>query len=300
MTPREIVAEAWTIATRERQLWWWGFMASLFQTLLNIKLLGYQAYFVYAYWNKIDAGLLDDFIWLYRVTSLNVTVGVAALFGVLLCIEFFMPHLTEGAIIGLSAKSYEKQEMKGGIVLSIYNFFPLFALHELFVLSGWATALTAASLSMRYLPSGFGLPAIIIVVGIWTATNFLKFFASFAQQGIVLRKYGVFESIGKSYKLFLSNVGHIMFLFILLLVISLRVIINTIMIFLIPGIAIGIALLLTFIFSPFTSYLVATVLGILLIVLVSYFLAYIHVFKQTVWTLTFIQLEKRREIDDFS
>ncbi len=299
MTPREIVAEAWAIATKERQLWWWGFTESFFQTLLNIKLLGYQAYFIYAYYKGKQVGLADDFIWLYHNTGLSITIVVIVVFIVLLGIEFLMPHFTEGAIVGLSARSYRGEEMKGGLVLALYNFFPLFALHELFILSSWATALTAVSMSLRYLPWAIALPAVFFIVGIWVVSNVLKFFASFGQQGIVIKKQGVFESMSRSYKLIVSHVGHIMFLLLLLFVISLRVLINTIVILLIPGVAIGVGILLAYFFSPFISYLVGGITAMLLVILTSYFLAYLHVFRSTVWTLMYLELEKHKDLDMF-
>jgi hypothetical protein len=49
MMPRQIIAEAWKIAQREKQLKRWGFAASFFATLLNVKLIGYQLYFLHAY-----------------------------------------------------------------------------------------------------------------------------------------------------------------------------------------------------------------------------------------------------------
>lgn len=299
MTPREIVAEAWAIATRERQLWWWGFVESFFQTLLNIKLLGYQAYFIYAYSVGKEVGLADDFILLYEYTNLTVTIIAFIIFLILLGIEFLMPHFTEGAIIGLAAKSYRGEPMRGGFVFALYNFFPLFALHELFVLGGWATALTAVSMSLRYLPWAIAFPSIFIIIGIWIFTNILRFFASFAEQGIVIKKQGIFESITRSYKLILSHTSHIMFLLLLLFVISLRVIINAIVILVVPAIAIGIGLLLTYVFSPTISYTVGTLLAVGLVVLVSYFLSYLHVFRQVVWTLMYIELDKHKDLDAF-
>ena len=65
----------------------------------------------------------------------------------------------------------------------------------------------------------------------------------------------------------------------------------------IPGIVIGIGFLLSLIFSQFLTIIIGLVLGLILVGLASYLFAYIEVFGQTVWTLTYIELSKLKELD---
>ena len=69
------------------------------------------------------------------------------------------------------------------------------------------------------------------------------------------------------------------------------------MVLLIPGIVIGIGFLLSLIFSQFLTIIIGLVLGLILVGLASYLFAYIEVFGQTVWTLTYIELSKLKELD---
>ena len=66
LTPREIIAQAWTITTTERALKRWGFFGTFFRLLLDIKLIAYQLYFLSAFVIAgKPVGLFDDVIWAF-------------------------------------------------------------------------------------------------------------------------------------------------------------------------------------------------------------------------------------------
>lgn len=298
MTPREIIAEAWAITTREGSLRRWAFTSSFLETLLSVKLLSYQVYFVYEYfYGSGEAGFFDIEIEMWHRFPHWAFFTVITIFILMVVIELFMPHLCLGAIIGLAAKSYRKEEVKGGLVLGLYNFFPIFAIHELLFLSGLSTAITAISLIIRYIDGALMMPSIIGVIFLFCIANILKFLFSFAEEAVVIRKQGVFEAIGKSFKLIVSHLGHIMFLLILLFVITLRIVFNVAVVVVVPAIVLGIAFLLTKFLPAALSYSIATVVGVVLVIIASYFFAYLHAFKQTVWTITYLELSSRKELD---
>ncbi|MEK7590601.1 MAG: hypothetical protein AAB489_00110 [Patescibacteria group bacterium] len=298
MTPREIIAEAWAITKREVSIRRWAFTSSFFETLLSLKLLIYQIYFAWKYFGGAGgAGFFDVEILLYQRIPFWAFATIITIFILMVLIELFIPHLCLGAIIGLGAKAHRKEEVRGGLVLALYNFFPIFAIHELLVLSGFSTLVTASSVILRYIDPALTRPSIGMLVTLFVVTNILKFFLSFAEEGVVIRKHGLFNSIGRSFKLIVSHLSHIMFLLLLLFVISLRVLINTLMVLLIPGIVIGIAFVLALFFSAIISYVVAGIVGLILIFIASYFFAYLHAFKQTVWTLTYMELSAQKDLD---
>ena len=59
----------------------------------------------------------------------------------------------------------------------------------------------------------------------------------------------------------------------------------------------GIGLLLTKIFSPVLSYSIGSIIGLILVVAGSYFFAYVTVFRQTVWTITYLELSQLKDLD---
>lgn len=296
LTPREIIAHSWAITTTEPLLKRWGFIGAFFEILLDMKLLLYQAYFLYAYVIGKTVGLFDDVSWGYTHLPFWLFSGIMTAFLILVFVELFMPSLAEGAIIGLSAKAYNKEKLNGGFVLGLYNFFPILAVHEIFLFSSISIFVTAVSIILRY---GSGLQTVMIVVAsfIWVISNIMRFFSSFTEPGIVVEKLGIFASGAKSVKLIISYMPHVMFLALLLIVITIRIIINTVMIVLVPGIMIGVGLALAHIVQPIISYSIAGVIGLGLTGVAAYFLAYLHVFKQAVWTIMYMELIKEKEMD---
>lgn len=298
MTPREIIAAAWAITTREPQLRRWAFTSSLLETLLRVKLIGYQVYFAYEYFlNGGEAGFFDIELWLFNALPLPVFLLFIIAFILLVVVEFFFPHICTGALIGLSAKSYRKEEVKGGLVLGLYNFFPIFAIHEFLTLGSLSTIITVCSLILRYIDGPIGSFVITMVLILFFFSLLLKFFFSFAEEAVVIQKMGIFSAIGRSFKLIVSHLSHIVFLLILLFVISLRIIINAIAVILIPGIILGLGLLLATILPTAISYTISGIVGLGLIVAASYLFAYIHAFKVTVWTITYLELVKHKDLD---
>ncbi len=295
-TPREIIAHAWAVTTTQPVLKRWGFFGAFFEILLDMKLLLYQAYFLYSYFVGHGGGLFDIEIMLYNSLPLWVFVTICVAFALLLFVELFVPSLSEGAIIGLCAKAHNKHKLDGGFVMGLYNFFPILEVHGVFIFSSLSIYVTAISVIMRY---GAGLQTIMIGVAtvIWIISNIIRFFSSFTEPAIVVSKLGVFEAGAKSVKLIMSYMSHIMFLTMLMLVITIRIIINTIVIVLVPGIMVGMGILLTHILEPAISYSIAGIIGLALTVVAAYFLAYLHVFKQAVWTIMYMELIKEKEVD---
>ena len=224
---------------------------------------------------------------------LTILIG----FGLLLAVEFIVPHLAKGAIIGLAAKSHRHEKVEGGLVLALYNFFPILAIHEFLVLAGWPMAVSVCSLILRYIDSNLRLTMVGLVIFIFFFSNILKFLFSFAEPAIVIRKAGIFEAMGQSLKLIVSYLSQVMFLLLLLFIISIRIFINTVIVLILPVIIVGLAFLLTTFLSTLLAYIAAGILGMGLVVAASVLFAYLHVFNETVWTITYMQLRKHKDLD---
>lgn len=299
MTPREIIAKAWAMTKREKLIRRWGFASALLETLLSLKLLIYQSWFFYLYVVKgetISFFAMEELLLHYMPASIAWTliIIIFALVG----IELVFPHFAQGAVIGLAAKSHTKQPVRGGLVLALYNFAPIFIAHELFVLGGVSTVITISSLILRYGPPGdFILFPLTLLLIFFIFSNILKLISSFAEEAIVIDKLGVFKAIGKSIKMIVSHLGHVLFLFILLFVISLRIIINLLMLLVIPGIVVGIAMLLTTFLPASIGWTFGILVGGACVVIASYFFAYLTVFRQTVWTITYLELSRLKDLD---
>ncbi len=296
LSPREIIAQAWTITTNTPALRRWGFFGSFFEILLDSKLLLTQTYFLYSYFQGVQAGFFDIEIFLYSILPPVLFWTIVVLFILLLCIEFLVPSLATGAIIGLSAKAHGKEEMKGGMILALYNFFPIFAVHEIFVFSSFSILITTLSIIFRYGETLTPLMTIVVLI-VWTISNILKFFSSFMEPAIVIEKLSIFEAGAKSVKLMFSYMAHVTFLFFLLTIISIRIFINTMIILLVPSMLMSIGLILVNYISLSMTMLISAVIGVIVTLIAAYFFAYLHVFKQAVWAILYMELMQEKELD---
>ncbi len=298
MTPREIVAAAWGITTREPAIRRWAFASSFLETLLTLKLISYQLFFAYKFFILGgDFGFFDVEIMMFHSWPFWAFGTFVGSFIFLLVIEYFVPHVCLGAIIGLSAKAFRKEEMKGGLVLGLFNFLQLFAIHEFLTLSGITTILTVGSLILRYVQGPILFWCLGMLLFIFIFSLFLKFIFSFAQEAVVIEKMSIFHAMGKSFKLIVSHLGRIVFLLILLFVISLRILLNVAMLIVVPGIVIGIGVLLALFLPDVVSYSIASVLGFAIVLAASYLFGYLLAFNQTVWTITYLELIQKKDLD---
>lgn len=296
MKPRDIIAKAWALTKKESQIRRWGFVAAFLATLLNAKLFIYQTWLLISYLDGDPIGFGEMEKILYDNVPLWLFITIIVLFVLVLIAEWLFPHMAKGAIIGLAARAYRKEEKRGGMVLGLYNFFPIFAVHEMLVLSGLTTTITLCSLSLRY-GGGAGPIVVFLLITVWLASNILEFFWIFTEEAIVIRKKGIRDSIRHSFKLVISYLGHVVFLMLLLFVIILRIFANLLMIVLIPGIVMGLGVLLASLMPAAVSYTISSVIGLIIIVLASYFFAYLEVFRQTVWTITYLELSSLKDLD---
>ncbi len=298
MLPKEIIVEAWNITRRERKLRAWGFTSELLETLLDMKLLAYQFYFAYSFFflgDTIGFFAVEEFL-LETLPRWGFVTFIIVLIG-LFILEIFIPKMCLGAIIGLSAKAHNKEESRGGLVLALYNFLPLFAVQELFILGKITTIVTICSLVIRYMPSGLHIPMIVLLSFFWLLSNIFRFFTIFAEEDIVIRKSGIFEALGRSFKLIISHLSHIFFLLMLLIFISLRILMNAVVLFVLPAIILAVGVVLAYFFSTVLTVILSAITGIILVLFASYFFAYVHVFTQTVWTITYIELQRMKDLD---
>jgi hypothetical protein len=296
MNPRDIIAKAWAITKKEKQLRSWGYSSALLETLLNTKLLIYQVWFLVTYLQGNPIGFFADVEWLSERVSTGALVSIVGTFLLLIFIEWIFPHMASGAIIGLGAKSYKKEEVKGGLVLALYNFFPIFAVREMFFLGHLPTVITLSSILLRYAApmAPFG---IILLVVFFLFTNIFRFFLIFGEEAVVIRKKGIGDALKHSFKLVVSYLGQVVFLLIVGFVISLRIFLNLVMIFLIPGVIIGVGFVFTLFLDPLIAYGIGAALGLVILGFAAYLFAYIEVFRQNIWTITYLELSKLKALD---
>lgn len=302
MNPRELIAEAWRITIAHRRILLpWGALEAFVVMIAAVCFVTYQGFVLSIFFrtgNLSSWGSIADSVRPFAAEHPGLIIALiiaAAIYGIL---WLLVPRLATGAIIGLAAKIHCGDEPKGGLVLAIFNCMPLLELAAAFALIDGKTVFSLWSLLVRYMGATdviFGTSIVLMLI--WTVSFIFQFLFMFAEEAIVVRKMGVFHSIGHSFKLVISYLGRIVLIGILLLVIILRIILNAIVIFVIPATVLGLGFLLARFLPEFVSFTISGILGLAIAILASYFLGYVTVFKNTVWTITYLELSKERELD---
>ena len=295
----DVIRIAWKLTNTKKGLIWYGVVPAFFSMLVG---LGYLLYQFFAFetspffgdkhfdMTKINALLLDFSANYTTLSILAIILTIIVVLG-----YFLVPPLCEGGIIGLIAAFYKDKEgveVRDGIVIGTHHYLRMFEYGMAVSAFSFVEFLTVTSLSVRHL----GVPTwLIVLLGVLFVVSFLLgFLFIYAQNFIVLENSSLIGALGGSAKLVVSNFGKTLLMWLLMLLISIRVIINVILVFLIP-------LFLAFVTNFFVStialtlgIILAVIAGFTVISIAAYLGGVLHVFTTAAWTITFLDLDHQR------
>lgn len=295
----EVIKTAWSLTNAKKGLIWFGIIPAFFTMLVGLGYFSYQflAFEISPFFGDKSfdftkiSGLVFDFAGNHHaIVVLSIFAAIIVGLGF-----FLIPPLCEGGIIGLISAFYKKKdgvEVRDGIVIGTHHYLKMFEYGMVVSTFSFFEFLTIGSLTVRHL----GMPMwLIILLGVLFAVSLLfGFLFIYAQNFIVLESRGIIGSFGGSAKLVVSNFGKTFLMWLLMLLISIRVIINVVLVFLIP-------LFVAFVANFFVSKVVltfgiilATMAGLVVVSIAAYLGGVLHVFTTAAWTITFLELDHHR------
>ncbi|MEK7137210.1 MAG: hypothetical protein AAB853_02905, partial [Patescibacteria group bacterium] len=172
MSPREIIAEAWAITRKYRRvLLPWGIIDAFTLSIYATVFATYQGYVLWFFFRGQESPS-----WLGTIEMVINTfsehpafTGVMVILGILYALLWLtIPRLATGALIGLAAKIRSGDEPRGGLVLGVFNFFPLLELAVALGLIGGKTIFSAWSVLVRTIGEGPIIPlATSLLLVLW-------------------------------------------------------------------------------------------------------------------------------------
>ncbi|MBI4835674.1 MAG: hypothetical protein HY817_00270 [Candidatus Abawacabacteria bacterium] len=294
----EIFKKAWHITTEHRYLRVLGSLASLFAMLIGILRIRYI-------W-PTPIGTGRD-IWQYLLTHTANPLGWAILIGVALlalyALAFIFNVISEGGIISAIAKMYDHQaqlNFSKTVSLGLQSFLPLTEFRVLtnaFHIGSYILYILLFRFYLNiYLPGNTiiqdFMPLLIIFGVIITLTTILL---NYADYHLVIHKSSVIDSIRKSSLLVVFHLQETLLITLLLILMVIRTLLNLLLIFGLPAIAVYIATF-TQVLLPYTAALAVAATFVILLFIWSVIISgTLTVFTTAVWTLTFLELEKKQE-----
>lgn len=303
MNYRAIVAEAWEFTQEHKKLAiYYGAVPAFFTTGVGIGYIIYQ-YFsflaskLYQNWpHSFSVVVLTDaldFLQHNHIWIIPLIIGAAiSALG-----YFILPVFCQGALIQLVARRKNGQVVHGkkGLTYGMLAFLPLFE-YSLFVQTFSVVSIfSTLGFALRTLGWGIITTVVPVIIFVLIAALVMAVFLTYTEFYIVIDGDGVFSSIAKSFNLVVKHMEETILLTVLMLIISLRIIIQVLFVLLIPAVALGVVYLLTIANLPALGLVLGSLLGLIGLIVAAYLNGIIHTFAVVVWTFTFLQLTSEVE-----
>lgn len=299
LSPKLVVAEAWELTKDyKKQLFWYGFIPAFFGMLVGTVYVLYQIaafrHFILQEQDTVDYGAIFQQSWEFLIADGTPTTLIIILALITLLGYFIIPVICKSALIFYISKIQKGEDMEKGVQVGLLRFLPLFEFTLLSSAASPKSFFTEASFIMRNLGTGmFRLLMPVFIV--FTVFGLVAlFFFAYAPQMIVLEKKGPISAVSSSAKLVFNYFSETFRLFLLIMLIELRVLLNIAIILLVPVVVVWITGLFAAFLQGFGIFL-AGVSALFLISLAAVISGTLEIFSTAIWTIAFHKLTPSEE-----
>ncbi len=301
MNVRDIVRKAWQVTqVHLKKLIWYGAVPAFFGTLVSSVYLAYQynAFKHSALFGHQEMSLFKDIKTIWEIVSVHPKLTVFfVIIGFLVFAGYVLtPPIFRGTLIHALMRIKNYESISDSLEIGVRRFFPMF---EFAIITGSfsiVTILTESSFLLRWWGANvfFILLPILLFVGM--VGLIASFLFAYSEYFIVLQDKRLIESIKESVILVISNLRKTILIFILILLISARVILNVILILFIPF---GVIVLTSWLATTFLhtiGFIIVGLFALTVLVVASYLMGLFNVFSTAVWVFTFDALVGKQNV----
>lgn len=222
----------------------------------------------------------------------RLSLIILPLVGLLLILNFTLPPLAKSATIQLLTRFHNGQQflLRDGVKYGSNSYLRMLGYESTIKDFSLLLIFSVFSFVLRH----YGLPVLsiilipFIILGI--ISIILSILLTYTEYFIVIDELGFAAAMKKSIKMSLYFWEHTVLLIIFIIIIGLRVIINTIFILLIPTVIILLTSLVSVMFIKEIGLIIGIGFGVVGYFLASYINAVVDVWAYSVWIITFITL----------
>ncbi|MBI5755259.1 hypothetical protein HZA41_03510, partial [Candidatus Peregrinibacteria bacterium] len=297
MDYRQVIKESWEFTQENKRLiFWYGFVPSLLTTLVSVLFFTYQIIATYKS-ITVSEGEHTSFLRevieaLYIFIKTHPTQGIIFIIAVLVILFFYLviPTLCQGARIQLISRQLngQKTRIRDGLIYGMFSFLPLFEYHVAIKTFSIVAILTEAGFTLRNLGMGWFKALIIPFLFFALVGLVLSLIFTYTEYFIVIDKTPTFRSIIASCRLVLYHWQETFLILLLMFLITLRIIFNILLVFIIPALVIIPAGYLATKTLATIGVIIGIILGLVSLSFAAYFSGILEVFTSTVWVKTFL------------
>jgi len=302
MNVRDIVRKAWQVTqVHLKKLIWYGAVPAFFGTLVSSAYLAYQ-YNAFkhsaVFGGHQDMNLVNDIkiVWGLVSSYPKLTVFMVVLAAIVFVGYTLTPPIFRATLIQALMRIKNYEPITGSFEIGLRRFFPMFEFALITGSFSIITILTESSFVLRWWGENVFFMILPMFLFIGMVGLIASFLFTYTEYFIVLEDKHLIESIKESVILVISNLRKTILIFILILLISARVILNVILILFIP---MGVIILTSWLATTFLHSVAYVIIGIFalgILLIASYLMGLFNVFSTAVWVFTYAVLVDKQHL----
>lgn len=300
MNVRDIVRKAWQMTqVHLKKLIWYGFTPAFFSTVVSSAYLAYQynAFRTSAAFGSSDKSSLDTARLVWDMASDHKVLAILLIiFAALFFAGYTLsPPVFKGALINALYKIKNYESIDGSFEVGVRRFFVLFEFGVVTGAFSITTLFTESSFILRWWGENVFFVTLPILLFIAMAGLIINFLFTYSEYFIVLEGRGLMKSMSESSVLVIGNLRKTFLVFILMLLIGARIILNVLLVLLIPMLVVFLTTYLASIFLTTFGFIMIGLFALIVLIISAYLLGLFQVFATAVWVLTFSQLTEKNQ-----
>ncbi len=301
MDVRDVVRKAWQVTqVHLKKLIWYGSVPAFFTIVVSSAYLGYQ----YNAFNHSAAlggvqemNLMSNIRMVWGIVSHYPALTVLA---ILLAITIFggytlSPPIFRATLIQALMRIKNYESITGSFEIGVRRFCPMFEFALITGSFSIITVFTESSFILRWWGEKMFFLALPILLFIGMVGVIASFLFTYTEYFIVLEDKKIIESIKESVILVISNLRKTILIFILMLLIGVRIILNILLVLFIPMGIVALSGYLATTFLHTIGLVILGILGFIVLLVASYLMGLFNVFATAVWVFTYSALTERSQ-----
>ena len=297
MNVRDIVRKAWQITqVHIKKLIWYGFAPAFFGVIVSSAYLGYQ-YNAFKHSVLTESGPSDVLGTVRTVWSMvagHPTLSIIAIvIGIIVVLGYILtPPIFRGILINALMKIKKYESIEGSVEVGVRHFFPMFEFALITGSFSITTLFTESSFVLRWWGENIFFMILPVLLFVAMAGIIISLLFTYSEYFIILEGKGVIQSLMESTILVIANLKKTILVFVLMMLIGARIILNVLLVLLIPMMVVIASSYFATIFLSTFGFIVISIFGFIILIVSSYLLGLFHIFATAVWVLTFAQLRE--------
>ncbi|MDD4352566.1 MAG: hypothetical protein PHU71_06370 [Candidatus Gracilibacteria bacterium] len=298
MQYQNLVRKAWQLTQEHHYLTRWGVLASIFTLLVGLIRVRY--FFTDP---AITLGTIWEYLNMNYEHPVRMIIIIEIIWWSIYLLAFIIHNLSDGALIGAIAKIEDQKvrlSFSKSLSIGLNSFLRITeynAVTSIFKVGNFIIYIFLLRFWLLIYMDGWDFLAenYIWLSALLIFLSFFTLLITYGEYDLVIHKHGPFKAIRNSITLVTFHLGETLLMMMLVLLISIRAIINILLVFFIPAAVASIIGYLTLHISQLIAVGVGVTIGMIIFWFAVKIAGALHVFTTAVWTLTYMDLDSRQD-----